>query len=101
MGVVVVTRGVGVAVGVFAVGGFFVALLGVEGVDAVGGVSAVVGVVIGEDEGGGFVMAGGGGELEGAGEYFEVEAEGVVGGHEGDDEGDDAEEDSRVPSGAS
>ncbi len=54
------------------------------------GVSSV-GVGIGEGEGGGLVVAGGGGEFEWAEEYFEVEAEGVEGGHEGDEEAEDAE----------
>ena len=55
------------------------------------GVMGIVTVSIGEGEGGGFVVACGGGEFEGAGEDFEEEAEGVVGGREGDDEAEDAE----------
>ncbi len=78
------------AVGIFAVGGFFVALFGVDGINAVSVVA--VGVGIGEGEGGGFMVASGGGEFEGTGEDFEVEAEGVVGGHEGDEEADDAQD---------
>ena len=75
------------------------ALWGVDGIDGVGGgcsrkffvgVSSV-GMGVGEGEGGGLMVAGGGGEFEWAEEYFEVEAEGVEGGHEGDEEAEDAE----------